>query len=109
VTKKVTDNAALLAYLAHAVESARKEQIGFGERAAKDVANAIQWHADGALRATFTENYAKTTLAMIKSGQDLRLVYDNLIDRLTVIASGDSMIAETRALAVFARSLKDWL
>lgn len=46
---------------------------------------------------------------MVKLGQDLREIYDSLIDRLTILASGENEVAETRALAVFVRALKDFL
>ena len=101
---------ALIAFLIHAVDSARKEQLAFGESAAKDVESALQWRADGALAAVFTERYAKTALEQAKLGRDLRPIYENLIDRLTMLASGHSNVqAEMRAIAVLARALKDWL
>lgn len=105
-----TNNDALLAYLTHTVESARKEQVAFGETATKDVESALQWRADGALVAVFTERYAQTALEQVKLGRDLRPIYDNLIDRLTMLASGHSDVqAEMRAIAVLSRALKDWL
>lgn len=104
------NNDALIAYLNHAVESARKEQAAFGETAAKDVESALQWRAEGALVAVFTERYARTTLEQAKLGRDLAPIYENLIDRLTMLASGHSSVqAEMRAIAVLARSLKEWL
>lgn len=110
MTKKDHSNAALLAYLTHEVESARKEQAAFGESAAKDVESALQWRADGALVAVFTERHAKTTLEQLKLGRELLPIYENLIDRLTLLASGhNSTQAEVRALATLVRSLKEWL
>jgi hypothetical protein len=108
--KAAKDNAALVAFLAHMVESARKEQLGFGEAAAKDVESALQWRAEGALVAVFTERHAKTALDQAKLGRDLLPIYENLIDRLTLLASGyNNTGAEVRAVAVLARSLKEWL
>jgi len=104
------NNDALIAYLNHAVESARKEQAAFGETAAKDVESALQWRAEGALVAVFTERHAKTALEQAKLGRDLLPIYENLIDRLTMLASGHSTSqSEMRAIAVLARSLKEWL
>lgn len=103
------DQAALLAFLNHTVESARKEQIGFAEFAAKDVEGALQWRADGALIAVFTERHARTALEHLKLGLDLLPIYENLIDRLTLLASGQNAQAEIRAIAVLARSLKEWV
>jgi hypothetical protein len=101
---------ALIAFLNHTVESARKEQAAFGETAAKDVESALQWRADGALVAVFTERHAKTALEQAKLGRDLLPIYENLIDRLTMLASGYSgSQAEMRAIAVLARALKEWL
>lgn len=100
----------LIAFLTHAIESARKEQAAFGETAAKDVESALQWRADGALAAVFTERHARTALEQVKLGRELLPVYENLIDRLTMLASGHSASsAEMRAIATLARSLKEWL
>jgi hypothetical protein len=108
--KAAKDNAALVAFLTHMVESAKKEQLGFGEAVAKDVESALQWRAEGALVAVFTERHAKTALDQIKLGRDLLPIYENLIDRLTLLASGHNNTgAEVRAIAVLARSLKEWL
>lgn len=107
-TKK--EHAALIAFLNHTVESARKEQTAFGETATKDVESALQWRADGALMAVFTERHAKIALEQAKLGRDLLPIYENLIDRLTMLASGHSSSqAEMRAIAVLARALKEWL
>ena len=107
---KSNDNSALLAYLTHAVESAHKEQRAFGETAVKSVESALQWRAEGALVAVFTERYARTALEQVKLGRDLGPIYENLIDRLTMLASGhNNAQAEMRAIAVLARSLKEWL
>lgn len=101
---------ALIAFLNHTIESARKEQIAFGETAAKDVESALQWRAEGARVAVFTERYAKTVLEQAKLGRPLVPIYENLIDRLTMLASGHSTAqAEMRAIAVLARTLKEWL
>src|SRR5205814_10396964 len=62
VKTEKADQDALLAYLGHEVEAARKEQAAFGETAAKDVESALQWRADGALVAVFTERHAKIAL-----------------------------------------------
>ena len=103
------DQAALLAYLGHMVESARKEQTAFSE-AAKDVESALHWRADGALVAVFTERHAKIALDQAKLGRDLQPIYENLIDRLVLLASGHNNVqAEMRAIALLARSLKEWL
>lgn len=100
----------LIAFLTHTIESAKKEQAGFGEAAAQDVKSAIQWRAEGALVAWFTEHYGKIALELVKHGQDLLPIYENLIDALTMLASGNSGNgAEIRAIAVLARALKDWL
>lgn len=48
----------------------------------------LQWRADGALVAVFTERHAKTALEQVKLGRDLLPIYENLIDRLTLLASG---------------------
>jgi len=112
MTKTADNQAALLAFLAHTAESACKEQIAFCELA-KDVANlenAIGWRAKGALHALYTERHANAVLTMLSRGDvGLRPIYDSLIDRLTVLASSDNNPDEMRALAVFLRSLKDWL
>ena len=101
---------ALIAFLTHAIESARKEQAAFGESAAKDVESALQWRADGALTAVFTERYARTAVEQVKLGRELRPVYENLIDRLTMLASGhNNNQVEMRAIATLARGLKEWL
>lgn len=101
---------ALLAFLNHTIESARKEQVAFGETAAKDVESALQWRADGALVAVFTERHAKIALEQVKFGRALQLIYENLIERLTMLASGHSSSqAEMRGIAVLARALKEWL
>lgn len=108
MTKK-SENAALLAYLTHAVVSAQKDQAVFGEAAARDVENALQ-KAEGALVAVFTERHARTALEQVKLGRDLLPIYENLIDRLTLLASGYSNTqAEIRAIATLARSLKEFL
>lgn len=110
MTKKDNGDEALIAYLTHAVESARKEQVAFGETAGKDVESALQWRAEGALVAVFTERHAKTALEQVKLGRELRPIYENLIDRLTLLACGHSGAqAELRAIAVLARSLKEWI
>ena len=107
--KKADNQAALIAYLAHAVELARKEQLAFIE-AAKDVESALQWRADGALVAVFTERHAKTALDQVNLGRDLLPIYENLIDRLTLLASGhNNTQSEMRAIAMLARSLKEFL
>ena len=104
------NEAALIAFLTHAIESAIQETDAFGESAAKDVESALQWRADGALAAVFTERYARTVREQVKLGRELRPVYENLIDRLTMLASGHSASsAEMRAIATLARSLKEWL
>ena len=110
MTKKAAHNhAALIAYLTHAVELARKEQIAFTE-AAKDVESALQWRADGALVAVFTERHAKIALDQVNLGRDLLPIYENLIDRLTLLASGhNNTQSEMRAIAMLARSLKEFL
>jgi len=100
---------ALLAFLSHTVESARKEQLAFGETASKDVESALQWRAEGAYVAVFTERHAKTALEQVKLGRSLLPIYENLIDRLLLLASGHNTQAEVRAVAVLARSLKEWL
>ena len=105
-----TNNSALLAYLTHAVESAHKEQLAFGEAAVKSVESALQWRAEGALVAVFIERHARTDLEQVKLGRDLGPIYENLIDRLTLLASGhNNAQAEMRAIAVLARALKEWL
>ena len=111
MTKKHVENQdALTAYLAHAVESARKEQTVFGEAAARDVENALQWKAEGALVAVFTERHAGTALEQVKLGRDLLPIYENLIDRLTLLASGhNNTQSEMRAIAMLAQSLKEFL
>lgn len=111
MTTKVTkDNAALIAFLTHTVESAKKEQAGFSEAAATDIKSALQWRAEGALVASFTEHHGKIALELAKHGQELLPIYENLIDRLTMLASGNNSTgAEVRAIAVLARSLKEWL
>jgi len=103
-------NDALIAFLTHAITSARAEQTAFGESATKDVESALQWRAEGALVAVFTERHATSALDQLKLGRDLAAIYENLIDRLTLLASGHNGVqAETRAIATLARSLKDWL
>ena len=110
MAKQASNQAALIAYLTHAVESARQEQTVFGEAAARDVENALQWKAEGALVAVFTERHAGTALEQVKLGRDLLPIYENLIDRLTLLASGYSNTqAEIRAIATLARSLKEFL
>ena len=103
------DQAALIAYLSHAVESAHKEQVAFGESASKDVESALQWHAEGALVAVFTERHTKTALEQVKLGRDLLPVYENLINRLVLLASWQHNAAELRAIARLATRLKEWL
>jgi hypothetical protein len=101
--------ASLIAFLAHTIESAQKEQLAFGETASKDVESALQWRAEGAYVAVYTARHAKAALDQVKLGRDLRPIYDNLIDRLLLLASGSNTQAEVRAIAALARSLKDWL
>ena len=109
-TKHADNHAALIAYLAHEVDAAREEQNAFGEASARDVENALQWKADGALVAVFTERHAKIALDQVNLGRDLLPIYENLIDRLTLLASGYSNTqAEVRAIATLARSLKEFL
>ena len=110
MTKKADHNrAALIAYLSHAVELSRKEQVAFVE-AAKDVESALQWRAEGALVAVFTERHAKIALDQVNLGRDLLPIYENLIDRLTLLASGhNNTQSEMRAIATLARSLKEFL
>ncbi len=60
--------------------------------------------------AVFTERHARTALEQAKLGRDLAPIYENLIDRLTMLASGHSSSqAEMRAIGVLARALKEWL
>lgn len=100
----------LLAYVTHAIESARKEQTAFAEVAAKDVESALSWRAEGALVAVFMEKHAKTVLDQLTLGRDLQPIYENLIDRLVLLASGSHDVrAEMRAIAEIAKSLKGWL
>ena len=107
---KPFDNDALLAYVSHAISSARKELAAFAETAAKDVESAIAWRSEGALTAVFTERHAKTVLDQLNLGRDLRPIYDNLIDRLVMLACGGHDVgAEMRAIATLAKSLKEWL
>ena len=109
-TKQADNQAALIEFLTHEIESAIKEQAAFSEIAANDVESALQWRAAGALAAVFTERYARTAREQVKLGRELRPVYENLIDRLTMLASGHSASsAEMRAIATLARSLKEWL
>jgi hypothetical protein len=100
----------LIAFLDHAIESAIKEQDAFGESAAKDVESALQWRADGALVAVFTERHARTARDQVKLGRELLPIYENLIDRLTLLASShNAATAEVRAIATLVRALKEWL
>ena len=108
--KPESNHDALIAFLNHTIESARKEQAAFSETAAKDVESALQWQADAALVAVFTERYARTALEQAKLGRDLLPIYENLIDRLTMLASGHNHAqAKMRAIATLARALKEWL
>jgi hypothetical protein len=103
-------DAGLLAYVTHAIESARKEQAAFVESTAKSVESAITWRAEGALVAVFTEKYALTALDQLRLGRDLRPIYENLVDRLVLLASGHQDVREEmRAIAALAKSLKDWI
>ena len=106
-------NEALISYLSHAVESACKEQVAFAEVATKDVEGALRWRAEDALIAVFTRRHAQTALDQVKLGRDVLLVYENLVDRLLTLASAHNNdsdnIAEQRAVAVLARSLKEWV
>lgn len=101
----------VVAYLSHEIESARKEQVAFGESAVKDAESALQWRAEGALVAVFTERHARTALEQVKLGRDLQPIYENLIDRLLILACGysSSSQAEIRAVAGLAKNLKGWL
>lgn len=100
----------LIAYVTYAIVSARKEQAAFAEIAAKDVESALSWRAEGALVAVFTEKHAGTVLDQLTLGRDLRPIYENLIDRLVLLASGSHDVrAEMRAIATIAKSLKGWL
>jgi hypothetical protein len=100
----------LLAFVEHAIESAHTEQAAFAEAAASDVEHAISWSAEGALVAVFTERHAKTVLDQLKLGRDLQPIYQNLIDRLVMLACGSHQVqAEMRAIANLAKSLKGWL
>ena len=110
MAKQASNQEALLAYLAHEVDSARKEQAAFGEAAAKSVESALHWKAEGALMAVFTERHAQATLEHLKLNRYLLPAYENLIDRLTLLASGNnSTQAEVRAIATLVRSLKEFL
>ena len=110
MTKQASNQEALLAYLAHEVESARREQVAFSEAVVKNIENVLHWKAEGALTAVFTERHAQSTLEQIKLGHGLPLIYENLIDRLTLLASGhNSTQPEVRAIAMLLRALKDFL
>ncbi len=87
-------NESLIAYLNHAIESARKEQALFGETAGKDVESALTWRADGALVAVFTERHARTALEQVKLGRALGPVYENLIDRLVMLFTNAESIRD---------------
>lgn len=100
----------LLAYIEHQIASAHEEQIAFAEAAAKDIESALTWRAEGARVAVFTEIYARTVLNHLKLGHNLRPIYENLIDRLVLLALAHHDVqAEIRAIAGLAKSLKGWL
>ena len=106
---KAPSRESLLMFVTHAIETARKEQIAFGEVATKDVENALTWHAERAFVAVFTERHGRTVLDQLTAGRDLRPIYENLIDRLVLLACGHDVRAEMRAIADLAKSLKGWL
>lgn len=103
-------NAALLKYLEHEVDSADKTLAAFAQRASSDVEGALSWSADGAYVAVFTKRHATALLEQVKHGFELRVIYDNLLDRLVTLARGQhTQRAEMQAIGQIAQSLKDWL
>ena len=110
-TDSTTDGTkGLLAYVNHAIASACKEQVAFAENAAKDVESALSWRAEGALVAVFTEKHARTVHEQLTLGLELRPIYENLLDRLVLLAKGSHDVrAEMRAIAVLVDALKGWL
>lgn len=108
------DRTALMAFLRHRVESAKSEQVAFiknlTEGGVGALANALGWHAAGALVSVYAERHAATTLRHVELGNDLRTVHDSLTHRLMMLASGhDADRAEMRAIAALLLTLRDWL
>ncbi len=103
------DAASLLAYLEHAIKSAGTDQAAFVEAVAKDVESAMTWRSARALDAVFTERHARSALEQLKLGRGLPSIYENLIDRLLMLAQDHGTSAETRAIAGLAAHLKEWL